>query len=322
MFRKEYRDFMNAVKPEEALVEAVIEMHGELNGASPAETARAAIATSPAKATRTAASPARAAKPMKMLKVAAIVFCALLVLSAGTVVVDAATGGGVQRLLGIKDSVVAGENKTEVVLKEPEGEENYGGSMETEVEDDGTVTVVITTSDDAPVFSCNFELEKYNREYQIGTSLKYCNTKEEIAWKVYQQCKRAFSMGTFNEKMQSAIIGELEKVKKEIGTGDEVKDGCAMGVQFMIDEFRTGYGMLEVVENVVIDRDDVDGDGDCEEVLGLSFLKLDFQEMQLVTERTGQKEFVVDAVAGIPGKYRVTVISYAPSLSYYTKKLD
>ena len=122
--------------------------------------------------------------------------------------------------------------------------------------------------------------------------------------------------------MRKAVIEKLELVKQEIGTGTDLQDGTAMGVQLMIDDLTANTGRVKVVEHVIIDSDDADGDGDCTEVLGLTFFYFDFDAMKQVTEETGQKEFVVEAIAGIPGKYRVKVEYYEPGLLYYLERME
>ncbi len=73
MLQEEYKSFMNEIKPEDGLVEAMVERQNR---------GRRGFALS------------------KAMKVAVAVMCGLVVLAGGTVVVDAATGGAVRRLFG------------------------------------------------------------------------------------------------------------------------------------------------------------------------------------------------------------------------------
>ena len=378
---------------------------------------------------------------VRMFRVAAAVFCGILLLSGGTVAVDAATNGGIQKLLGLKDSIDAGERDAEFVLIEPTEEYPYGGTLETKTAEDGTLITVIKSTDDAPVFTCHFDggegygdftfacslknceteedfaemvyrqfalalkgykpkasvvgevIEKLelikqdigtgtamqdgcamglqramddlkagkgvvmveekerevaeeivtavikgtedapmfscyfnmndgNRSFTIECSLKHCKTKEEIAWKVYAELIRAFEPCRTNTRLREALIGKLELVKLGIGTGTDLQDGSAMGVQLMMDDLRANTGRIRVMEHVITDRDDADGDGDRDEVLGLTFFHLDFDAMKQETEETGKKEFVVEAIAGIPGKYRVRVEYYEPGLLYFLEPVE
>ncbi len=415
MFQKEYKDYMNMVKPEASLVESMVEEQSKANSG------------------RTAA---------KAFRVAAAVFAGILLLCGGTVAVDAATDGGIQRLLGIKDSLVVGRQHAELVLAERTEDLPYGGKLETYVSEDGTVTSIITSTDDAPVFSCYFDVEEQNWSYQlvcslkdcetaeefservykhfaqtfhdfefdenraefvienleqikqeIGTgtamqdgcamgvqqaidhlkagknvvpvkekerevaedivtaqitgtedepkfscyfnnvnnssssyniscSLKYCKTQEEIAWKVYVYLTRALEQCRTNNPLRKEVIEKLELVKQEIGTGTDLQDGSAMGVQLMIDDLTANTGRKSVMEHMIMDTNDTDGDGDVYEVLGYSFFNFDFDAMKLETEKTGNTEFIVEAIAGIPGKYRVKVEYYEPGLLYYLERIE
>ena len=413
MFQKDYKEYMNMIKPDASLVEAMVEEQSKSMGGNSA----------------------------KILKVAATVFAGLLLLCGGTVAVDAATDGGIQRLFGIKESVVTGERKTEIILVEPTEEQLYGSSLESVIAEDGTVTSVIKTTDDVPFFSCYFSVEEENWSFQLACSLhncetkeefaervyrqfalafknfeynetmakkviekleltkqeigtgtamqdgcamgvqlaiddlkagkkvvpvvekerevvedivtaeitgtedeprfscyfnannglqsfdisctlKYCKTKEEIAWKVYVQLTRALERCRMNNPLRKAVIEKLELVKQEIGTGTDLQDGSAMGIQLMIDDLTANTGRVRVVEHAIMDTNDADGDGDRNEVLGLTFFHFDFDAMKQVTEETGQKEFVVEAIAGIPGKYRVRVEYYEPGLLYYLEPIE
>lgn len=413
MFKKEYKDYMNQIKPKVSLVEAMVEEEKK----------------------------SIYARPGRSLRVAAAVFFGVLLVGGGTVAVDAATNGGIQRLLGLKDSVGVGEKRAEFVLIDPTEEHPYGSILESKIAEDGTLITEIKSTDDVPVFtfnfaggegygdfvfacsfidcetkeefaekvyqyltlslkaykpnkaivkevieklemikqevgtgtamrdgcamgvqlaiddlragkgvvtyegkkhevveeiviadikevdgasvfSCYFNMNDGNASFEIGCSLKYCKTKEEIAWKVYVEMMRAFEQCRTNNPLRKAVIEKLELVKQEIGTGTNLKDGAAMGVQFMIDDLIANTGRLKVMEHIITDSDDVDGDGDLNEVLGLSFFNFDFEAMKQETEETGKREFVVEAIAGIPGKYRVKVEYYEPGLLYYLERME
>jgi len=250
------------------------------------------------------------------------VFCGIFLLCSGTIAADAATNGGIQRLFGLKDSVGIGAANTEFVHKEPEAGQNDGYSMELRRAEDGTVTTVIKAVVDEPMFSCYISAVDNDWNYQISTSLKHCVTKEEFAWKIYAQLVQVFESVRANKTMCNEIADELEKVKKEAGTGTDLQDGCVLGMQFMIDDLRKHSGMVKIVETVLYDFQDVDDDGDREEVLGLSFLKLDFEAMKFETEKTGKKEFEVETAAGISGRYCVKVEMYEPTLIYHCEPMN
>lgn len=316
MFKDEYQDYMSEVRPENSLVESMVELQRKQRSQ-------------------------RTVKPARAVRVAAAALCGLLVFSGGTIAVDAATGGGVQRLLGLKDSISVGEVKTEFVLAE--AEENYDNamednsmemgqetvhhhvnSMESKIDEDGNVTTVITSSDDAPVFHCYISSEDENTVFQCAGSLKDCVTEEDYALTVYVQLEQMFSFVKGNKKMCDWIVEELAKVKQEIGSGTDLQDGCAAGVQLMIDDIYSysGENGDTVVKIYVSDAMDEDGDGDRNEWIGIALLKIDFDEWQKVTEETGRTEFEAEAIAGVPGTYRFDMISYGEELAYYYKKVN
>lgn len=316
MFKDEYQEYMSAVKPEDSLVESMVELQRNQRSQ-------------------------RTVRPARAVRVAAAALCGLLVFSGGTIAVDAATNGGVQRLLGIKDSISVGEVKTEFVLAE--AEENYDNSrndssveMETEtvyhhvnsmesmIDEKGNVTTVITSSDDAPIFHCYISSEDEKTTFQCARSLKGCETAEDYALTVYWQLNELFQSIKGNKKMCDWIVEELAKVKQEIGSGTDLQDGCATGVQLMIDDIYSysGENGDTVVKIYVSDTMDEDGDGDRNEWIGIALLKIDFDEWQKVTEETGRTEFEAEAIAGVPGTYRFDMISYGEELAYYYKKVN
>lgn len=295
MFKDEYQDYMSAVKPEDSLVESMVELQRNQRSG-------------------------RTVRPARAVRVAAAALCGLLVFSGGTIAVDAATGGGVQRLLGLKDSISVGEVKTEFVL----AAENYANSlntaqshvnaMESKIDEDGNVSTVITVNDDAPVFYCYISSEDENTVFQCAGSLKDCVTEEDYALTVYVQLEQMFNMHVRNnKKMCEWIVEELARVKQEIGSGTDMQDGCAAGVQLMIDDLKSNYdGTESIVKVHAVDFKDEDGDGDRTEVVGLSIVRIDFNAWKEETERTGKTEFEVEAIAGVPGIYRFEMFSYGP----------
>ena len=287
MFKDEYQDYMSEVRPENSLVESMVEAQRNQRNQ-------------------------RTVRPARAVRVAAAVLCGLLVFSGGTIAVDAATGGGVQRLLGLKDSISVGEVKTEFVLAE--AEENYDNAMESKIDEDGNVTTVITSSDDAPVFHCYISSENENTVFQCAGSLKDCVTEEDYALTVYVQLEQMFNMYVRNnKKMCEWIVEELAQLKQEIGSGTDMQDGCAAGVQLMIDDLKSNYdGTESIVKIHAVDLKDEDGDGDRTEVVGLSLVRIDFNAWKEETERTGKTEFKVEAFAGVPGTYRFEMFSYGP----------
>ncbi|MDD6034633.1 MAG: hypothetical protein PUC30_00315 [Lachnospiraceae bacterium] len=299
MLQEEYKSFMNEIKPEDGLVEAMVERQNR---------GRRGFALS------------------KAMKVAVAVMCGLVVLAGGTVVVDAATGGAVRRLFGFQDSIAVGADEVKLIHREKKRGEN-SLVVGTRVDKDGKVFMIIKSDKDVPVFSCHIgidggELLDGNFYYQLGYPLSYCEKKEDYAWTVYyilmgvvHVCKEIRE----NEYMYEQFILELERIKTEIGTGDDLKDGCAMGVQYTIDELRANVGKnIEVLQFNVLDYEDEDGDGDCLETIGYSYARVDTAAWKKESEETGKMEFEVEAMGGIPGKYLVTVKGYGFQNLYFS----
>ena len=92
----------------------------------------------------------------------------------------------------------------------------------------------------------------------------------------YVQLTRALEQCRTNGPLRKAVLEKLELVKQEIGTGTDLQDGSAMGVQLMIDDLTANTGRKQVVEHVITDSEDADGDDDCTEVLGLTFFFFDY----------------------------------------------
>ena len=331
MFKDEYQDYMSEVRPENSLVESMVE--AQRNQRSQ-----------------------RAVRPVRAVRVAAAALCGLLVFSGGTIAVDAATNGGVQRLLGIKDSISVGTIKTEILLTEPEQkydgsvetapesgsvdakktesvmkeeqkddtsmetvaetEHNLGISVESNWDEEGNPTMVVKSTNDVPVFSYSFSIQDGNDTFGGAYQLIDCVTADDFAWTVYARMAGKFDSIRNNEAKRDEVIAELECLKQEIGTGTEMKDGCAMGVQFVIDDLKTNRAdNRKMVYIDAVDHSDADGDGNRMEWVGISVLKIDFDVWEKVTEETGKTEFETEAIAGVPGTYRFIMHSYEP-LSY------
>lgn len=253
--------------------------------------------------------------PWRVARVAAAVLCGLIVLAGGTVAVDAATDGAVRKLFGFGDSIGIGADKTEFV--QMEGDSNSRSLVVSAVIGaEGMGSTTISSTEDEPVFSCWINISEWEH-LQTVSSLGYCNTKEDYAWTVYERLETMVHAYKEDEKKCAVIIKELERVKEEIGTGTELQDGCAMGVQFLIDDLYAKEGKnIKVLALIAIDYEDVDGDGVRAEAIGESYIKVDTDAWEKESEETGTMEFEVEAMGGVPRKYLVKVKEYKPSFSY------
>jgi len=293
MFEKDYRELMEEVKPDDVLVEQAVERYREMK---------------------------RVFVVPKGLKVAAVIFCVLLVLAGGTVAVDAATDGAVRKFFGLSDSVAVGVDKIEYIQSEKKRGEN--SLMVGVFNEGGEVSVVVKSDKDIPVFFCYLgvkgdALSGANfHHFSLTAPLEFCETKEDIAWTVYWYLKRM--VRNSDEHLSGRFIKELKKIKEEIGTGNEIKDGCALGVQFILDDLYAKEGKnMEVLRLKVQDTGDADGDGDCEELRGYAYVKVDTKAWEKESGETGKMQFEVEAMGGIPGTYLVTVNGYEYQNLYF-----
>lgn len=284
MFEKEYKAMMEDVVPETALVEALVERQKQ--GKKPVFAPKA-------------------------MKVAATVLCGFLLLGGSVVAVDAATDGGIRKLFGLKNTVAFGTDK--VVMKEAEPKRGQDFTrVGTYINDNGETVFHITSSEDIPVFAARFEIE--GSCIQIGMPLRYCETKEDVAWAVYKAC---FTIAERRERER--LIKEFKKLQEETGSGDMIKDGIVLGIQYAIDAIEAREGKnIEILRFQVPDTKDADGDGDTEEIRGYAYYKVDKDAWEKESAETGKMEFVVEAMGGIPGKYLVTVKGYEFSTLYYS----
>lgn len=251
----------------------------------------------------------------RAVRVAAAVLCGLIVLAGSTVAVDAATDGAIRKLFGFGDSVGIGAGQTEFVQMEKEGDSQHL-LVSAVIGGEGKETTVISYTEDEPVFSCSIDISE-QKHLQTVSSLGYCNTKEDYAWHVYARLESMVHEYKEDEENCAVILKELERAKEEIGTGTELQDGCAMGVQFLIDDLKAKEGKnVRVLELMAIDYEDADGDGVRAEMIGDSYIKVDTDAWEKESEETGTMEFEVEAMGGVPRKYLVTVEAYKPKFSF------
>lgn len=288
MFEQEYRELMEEVRPDDALVEEMVEQHRRTKSSFVIP---------------------------RGFKVATVIVCILIALAGGTVAVDAATDGAVRRFFGLNDSVAVGVDKIEYVLREKRrGEHGVTAGM---YEKNGEVSVIVKSDKDIPVFFCYLGIKGDDmsgadfHHFSLIAPLEFSETKEDVAWTVYWYLKRMVRNNGGCEHLRKRFIAELEGIKEEIGTGTDIKDGCALGVQFILADLYAGEGTnMEVLRLKVQDTGDTDGDGDCEEVRGYAFVKVDTKAWEKEYAETGKTEFEVESMGGIPGNYLLTVKGY------------
>jgi len=215
MFEKKYKELMNEVTPDAALVEKMAEQ---------------------------SVSRKRIVLP-KVMKVTAAVLCGLVVLAGGTVAVDAATDGAVRKLFGLKDSVAIGGDVVNFSQNAPseKGEQEWMAGMTRG--QNGEVLVEISSTEDEPVFYWYYELG--SGYHQFAHAFQNCTSEEEYAWSLYERLNGIFAdeykKGTaYHEK----FLSELVKCKEQIGTETEFERACAQGIQWFIDDLKAGRNVV------------------------------------------------------------------------------
>lgn len=284
MLEQDYKELMQEVRPDTALVEKMIEAQSQKK---------------------------RGLFP-KAMKVAAAVLCGLVVLAGGTVAVDAATDGAVRKLFGFQDSFGIGGDAVNITRRVPsEGEQEWmsGISVGMTLGQNKEITIEIVSSGDDPIFSWYFELGDGNHHF--AHAFQTCASEEEYAWDLYARLNQVYAddykKGT---KQHEAFLAELTKCKEQIGTETGFQKACIQGIQWFTDDLTAG-------RNVVVESwpayDPVNRTEDGDPVkLGWSFYRFDLDEWKKETEVSGTMQFVVESCAGVENKMVYTVKSYEP----------
>lgn len=284
MLEQDYKELMQEVRPDTALVERMVEQ---------------------------SVGRKRVVLP-KAMKVAAAVLCGLVVLAGGTVAVDAATDGAVRKLFGFQDSFGIGGDAVNITQRVPaEGEQEWmsGISVGMTLGQNKKTTIEIVSSGDYPIFSWYFELGDGN--HQFAHAFQTCTSEEEYAWDLYARLNQVYAddykKGT---AYHEDFLAEVTKCMEQIGTETEFKEACVQGIQWFMDDLTAG-------RNVVVEQwpayDPVNRTEDGDPIkLGWSFYRFDVDEWKKETEENGTTEFVVESCAGVENKMVYTVESYEP----------
>lgn len=284
MLEQDYKELMQEVRPDTALVEKMVEAQSQKK---------------------------RGLFP-KAMKVAAAVLCGLVVLAGGTVAVDAATDGAVRKLFGFQDSFGIGGDAVNITRRVPsEGEQEWmsGISVGMTPGQNKETTIEIVSSGDDPIFSWYFELGDGNHHF--AHAFQTCTSEEEYAWDLYARLNQVYAddykKGT---KQHEVFLAELTKCKEQIGTETGFQKACVQGIQWFTDDLTAGRNV--VVESwPAYDPVNRTEDGDLIK-LGWSFYRFDLDEWRQETEENGTMQFVVESCAGVENKMVYTVKSYEP----------
>ncbi len=276
MLEQDYKELMQEVRPDTALVEKMVEQ---------------------SKGRRRVVLP-------KAMKVAAAVLCGLVVLAGGTVAVDAATDGAVRKLFGLGESVVIGAEM--VSVSKERSEEDDWSQVNIRKDENGKMICEISSTGDAPIFAWYFEIgtKSYN---QFQNTFKRCDTEEDYAWSLYECLSRCFSdrfrKGKFGHE---EFLSELERCMEQLDTENAFQRACAQGIQWFMDDLKSER-KTKVLAIPVIDYYDTDEDGDIYEVIGDSYVVVYPEEWKKEYEENGTTEFVVEAKGGMQRTYLITV---------------
>ncbi len=285
MLEQDYKELMQEVMPDAALVERMVELQGQRRK--------------------------RVVFPRAMKTVAAVL-CGIVVLAGGTVAVDAATDGGVRKLFGFQDSFGIGGDSVEFTRKVPSEEEQKwmsGISLGMTLGQDTETTIEIVSSGDAPIFSWYFKSE--DGVHQFAHAFEMAASEEEYAWELYYRLNEVYAdkykVGT---KGHENFLAELAKCKEQIGTEGGFQRACIQGIQWFMDDLAAGRN---VVVNAWPACDPVNRTEDGEIIrIGWSFYRFDLDEWKKETGENGTTEFVVESCAGVENKMVYTVESYEP----------
>lgn len=292
MFEQEYKELMQEVRPDAALVEKMAEQ---------------------------SVSRKRIVLP-KAMKVAAAVLCGLIVLAGGTVAVDAATDGAVRRLFGLGESVVIGAEMVSV-SKERLVEDDWS-RVDIRKDENGKMICDISSTGDAPIFAWYFEIgtNSYN---QFQNTFERCNTEEDYAWSLYECLSRCYSDRFRKGKSgHEEFLSELERCVEQLDTENAFQRACAQGVQWFVDDLKSEK-KTKVLAIPVIDYYDTDGDGDLDEWIGDSYVVVYPEDWKKEYEENGTTEFVVEAKGGMPRTYLITVKDFGSwSATYRDMSVD
>lgn len=282
MSEQDYKELMCEVKPDTALVEKMVEQ---------------------SKARKRVVLP-------KAMKVAAAVLCGLVVLAGGTVAVDAATGGAVRKYFITPASFRNGTYETEFDETQLTEKNHYTTTVRDENGEE--VLVYVLKNEESQIFEFDFGFGSLGMELmplELETEAMY-------PWKVYNAVSNTIS--TVYEKNgwerspkgDEKVVRILEANLEKIDRSTEFGEACALGVEYVIEDFRENRNCkvlaLKIVDSV--NKDEYGAD----RILGFSYVKADLDEWKREFEENGTTEFIAEADGGVKKTYKIKVSSYSP----------
>ncbi len=290
MLEQDYKELMNEVKPEEAMVEAMVERQkaGRTFGFFP-----------------------------RMMKTAAAVLCGLVVLAGSVVVADAATDGAIRKLFGYKDSVSNGNMEAKYVERKLAYKNHYTYTL---YDENGEMELQSRRKDNIPMFLFGFALPDGDETYLSVPLVRHELEPEDVyEWHVYDSIHHVVASfsddyyGCGYEKGTAeyeAMVQSIEDNLKGIDTSTELGKACARGIQRALEDFKDDRNW-KVLQFRIWDKENLTDKGNWT-LRGISYIKVDLDEWMRETEETGRTEFIVEAIGGVEKTYKVQVSSYDP----------
>lgn len=282
MLEQDYKELMNEIRPEEAMVEAMVDR----------QKAGRKVAFFP-----------------KMMKIAAAVLCSLVVLAGGVVAADAATDGAVRKYFITKESFRKGTYETEFDETQLTEKNHYTTTLWNENGEE--VLVYIMKNEESQIFEFDFgfgclgmELMPLELETEAMYPWKVYSAVSNVISKVYE--KNGWERGPIGDEK---VVRNLEASLEKIDRSTEFGEACALGVEYVIEDFRENRN-CKVLELKIWDG--AYDEYGREKILGFSYVKADLDEWMRETEENGTTEFIAEADGGVKRTYKIKVSSYSP----------
>lgn len=282
MFEKKYRELMLDVKPDEALVEAMVGQQSQSK---------------------------KVIRFPRAVKEVAAVLCGLIVLAGGTVAVDAATGGAIRKYFITPASFKDGTYVTEFDEAQLTEKNHY---TKTWVDENGEeVVLYVLKNEESQIFELDLGFVRLSVEL-MPLELE---TEDVYPWKVYHAMSNAILMSYEKNgwergpKGDEKIARNLELNLEKIDRSTEFGEACALGVECVIEDFRENRNCKVLALKIWDGMYDEYGR---EKILGFSYVRADLDEWKRETEENGTTEFIVEADGGVKKTYKIKVSSYSP----------
>lgn len=287
MFGEDYKELMEEVKPDEMLVEAMVERQSQRKCGMWFH---------------------------KSMKVAAVVLCVMFALFGGTVAVDAATGGAIRKLFGFRDSVANGVYEVEFIERKLSYKNHYSMTV---YDENGEKKAGFMSKEDVPVFSFKIEYKDVDTgNVFMPLEVHELESEDAYTWRVYWLVSSLIedalnrSGYEYGSEDYEGLVQSIEADLEEIDRSTEFGELCALGVQYAIEDLKENRN-CKVLSFRILDKANTDKNGNYT-VRGFSYVKVNLDEWMSKTEENGAIEFVAEADGGVKKTYKIKVSSYSP----------